>query len=172
VIAIAGSAAACSQTMMESPAGPTPPPGAPAADISGRWVGTWQSANFAPRSIAMNIGQVGGCVDGTWATTIPEWSGIISGTATLDSFTSLISFEDTTRGSRCSATATLTGGVGGNSMTWRVDPLSVVACPGEVPRDVVITLSRPEAPAAPVRGRRRVGFRGLPRLPGLGLRSR
>jgi hypothetical protein len=139
-VLLACSSGACgSSTAAPSPSGP----GGPFADLSGKWTGTFESANFPTRTITLTVAQTGNCVDGAWISSTSDWHGAISGLATADSFSGFLSFErSASAGGQCDATASMAGPAG-QTLQFVADGLSPVGtCNGDLPKGIVVTLHR------------------------------
>jgi hypothetical protein len=137
--------AACSSGIDSTPTNYTTAPStAPVVYIAGTWNGTIESANFAPRTIKMIVVQSGNCVDGVWDSSPPEWTGAISGFATVDSYTGQISLErQASDGSKCTAVGNVAGPVTDATLRWTGDTMKAVGpCSGDLPTSIVITLRR------------------------------
>src|SRR3989442_10318597 len=76
----------------KNPIAPTPPQPPPAA-ISGNWSGTWESSNYSPRAVLINVTQTTASVSGTWATSPDGWNGTLTGTVDASSFTGTLTFN-------------------------------------------------------------------------------
>ena len=84
LVASAFACATCSKTpdTTTTTPSPSPDPTNTIPNLGGSWTGTLESSSFATRTITMQVTQTGvDCVDGTWQTVPPEWSGAISGFA-------------------------------------------------------------------------------------------
>lgn len=126
----------------DTPSAPTTPAG-PFADLSGTWTGTFESANFATRTITLTIIQSGNCVDGAWISSGSDWHGAISGLATADSFSGFLSFErSASAGGKCDATTPIAGAAG-ETLRFAADGLNPIGtCNGDLPNAVVVSLHR------------------------------
>jgi hypothetical protein len=98
-----------------SPAGP--------ANVAGAWTGTLTfNGTLSQGPITLTLTQASGsaAVNGTWAAK-NEWSGTIDGSVSGSTFAGQLVWNYTGTGqalSKCSATASLLGNAGGNSITW------------------------------------------------------
>jgi hypothetical protein len=138
-------AAGCSSVKISTPGTPQPP--ATIVDMSGRWSGTFDSANFATRTITLDVSQASACVDGIWVSVPAEWDGAISGFAGAASFSGQISFESTgTSGEHCIGSGTVSGGVGADTLSWTSTGFTGPGCSGGLPQAVVIKLQRQKSP--------------------------
>jgi len=113
-------------------------------NIAGNWSGTFESANFTTRTIKMIVVQSGGCVDGVWDSSPAEWTGAISGVATVDSYVGQLSLElQANDGTKCTAVGYVQGPVMDRSLRWTTDGMTAVGtCSSDLPRSVVVTLQR------------------------------
>jgi hypothetical protein len=141
-------AGACGSTSDSMPAAtPSPSPTAPVgpfADISGMWSGTFESANFATRSITVTAVQTANCVDGAWVSSSGDWKGAISGFASADSFSGSISLErSASAGGSCTAFASASGPASQSALRLAASNLTPVgSCAGDLPTSVIVTLHR------------------------------
>ena len=145
VLALLGWASlSCSSGIGTTPTRTSDVAAGPVVNIAGTWTGTLESSNFGTRMIKMLVVQSGNCVDGVWDSLPAEWTGAISGYATVDSYSGQISLERTTEdGSRCTAVGKITGPVTGTTLRWTGDSLSSVGqCKGDIPRSIVVVLQR------------------------------
>ena len=77
-----------------SPTAPPPPPPQP-AQIAGNWSGTFESSNYAPVAVFLQLNQTSAAITGTWAAQ-SGGSGIagnITGTVDPTTFTGTITFS-------------------------------------------------------------------------------
>lgn len=87
-------------------------------NIAGTWSGTLESSNLPTQTISLIVVQTGNCVDGAWQSADSSWRGAISGIATADAYTGQISLERLDDGGTCSAVATVSGPVDGQTLRW------------------------------------------------------
>ena len=131
----------CGPATIMTPA-PTPTPTGPFADVSGSWTGTFESSNFATRTIALTASQNGNCVDGAWSSAPAEWDGAISGLTDATSYSGQFSFERPADGAgKCTGVATVSGPVGVSSLAWTGTTFTG-SCPSGFPQSITITLTR------------------------------
>lgn len=137
VIGCSSAAQAPTQPTFTAPAGPAP------FNIAGNWSGSFQSSNFPTRTITMTIVQTSSCVDGAWTDGTSQWTGAISGNATVNSFSGQISFERTADGGgACMAVANIQGPIGTGGIQWTAGAFTATAaCNGDLPQSAVITLT-------------------------------
>lgn len=123
---------------------PTAPTGVPAdiVNMNGIWVGTFESTNRGVQQITLTVVQSSNCVDGGWQSAAQDIRGAISGYATKDSFSGLVSFE---QGS-CAGIVEVSGQVGADAMqlTGGAFRPSVAsgACPNPLPQSATFSLRR------------------------------
>jgi hypothetical protein len=101
-----------------TPTAPTPPP---PAQVAGNWSGTFESNNWAPRAIFMNLTQAGTGVNGTWASSPSEWEGTVTGTVDSGNFSGTFTLSARSNsGGACTGNASVSGPVasGAASLRW------------------------------------------------------
>ena len=126
IVLVALLAAGCGS---DTPAAPTPPP---PASVAGTWSGTIQytqsstGTSLHVQAIALSLTQAGSAVNGTYAA--ESFNGTVSGTTTPSSFSGSMTFNATTLGGTpCTGTLAVSGGAGGNTMTW-TSPAVTASC--------------------------------------------
>lgn len=121
-----------------NPVAPTPPP---PVSIAGAWSGTWESANFTPRAVLIDITQTGGTINGTWVTSPDGWNGTLTGTVDAGSFSGSLTFNArSTTGSACTGNGAFSGMATAGSLRW-TSPAITGNCTG-LPTTNSLTLQR------------------------------
>ena len=86
--------------------GSSPPPAPPSVDVTGRWVGPYNSSVFGNQSATLTLQQTGANVTGTYASSTGGL-GSVSGTVSSD----IVNFTITVTTPGCSGSFTGTGNV-------------------------------------------------------------
>lgn len=137
---------ACGSGKSSAPASPTPSPTpAPAPafiNMAGTWSGTLQLPDAQPRNVSMLIVQTIDCVDGAFHTDANEWVGAISGYATRESFSGVLSLQKADDGlGKCSGAGALEASLSGDVLTLRASNVNG-ECPRGLPQSLTITVRR------------------------------
>ena len=80
--------------------------------VSGSWSGTLASSNFQTLAMTAQLTQAGTSITGTWAASIVDWSGTVTGTTSNGSFTGTMTLSAPNAlgiGQRCTGTGSVTG---------------------------------------------------------------
>jgi hypothetical protein len=123
---------------------PTAPTNVPAdiVNMNGTWVGTIESPNQPAQQITLTVVQASNCVDGTYQSAGQDLRGAISGYATKDSFSGLLSFEQ----GACLGIVEVSGAVEAGAFQLAGGPVrpSVAsgACPNPFPQSITLSVRR------------------------------
>ncbi|MEQ1760039.1 MAG: hypothetical protein ABL986_17115 [Vicinamibacterales bacterium] len=115
----------------------------PFVELAGTWTGTIESSNFPARTITVTLIQSLNCVDGVWRSNDGEWTGAISGLATMDAYTGQVSFERSEDRGRCGGIANVAGPSDPSTLRWSGAGFAVRGtCAGDLPQSIVLSLVR------------------------------
>jgi len=112
------------------------------AQIGGNWTGTFDSSNWNPIAVKVNLTQSAGSVTGTWAGPT-DWNGTVDGNVDKDNFTGTFTFSGPrSGGGRCSATGSFSGPArtGASTLKW-TSPGFSGDCTG-LPLSVALNIQR------------------------------
>jgi hypothetical protein len=99
-----------------SPTAPSSPPPPPPTRIAGAWTGTLESNNYTAEAIDVELAQVAGTVNGTWAYPRGLAAGNVTGTVAQGQFSGNMTFN--VRGGSTTCAASIAGSASDAELTW------------------------------------------------------
>lgn len=92
------------------------------AQVAGNWTGNLsfsQSGGSSLVAVVMTLSESGSAVSGTWAASLVNWNGQITGTVDKTSFTGTFTLSaPSVGGGVCTGSASVAGPAGGATISW------------------------------------------------------